>query len=61
MSTVKEFVDYRRSLDVLRNDLKDSLYHRTNTTGFIRTAEKFLETIDREHEFCNKRIGELTE
>ena len=61
MYTKEDFLDYRKSLDILRNELNFSICHNTTSLLFMQEAEKFLVLIDAEHEHCNNRIGELTE
>ena len=60
-SAIKQFVDYRRALNELRNKLKSCLYYKHTSFGFMHEGEKFLVLMDLEHEYCNRRIGELTE
>jgi len=61
MYSIKQFVDYRKSLDILRNELKLCMFHKTMTFRFAQGAQYLLDNIDKEHEYCNKSIGELTE
>lgn len=60
MYTIKQFVNYRRSLDDLRNQLKITMFSKTMTFRFAQAAQSFLDIIEMEHEACNKKIGELT-
>jgi len=61
MYTIKQFVNYRRNLDVLRNELKHTMFNKTMSFKFIQGAQNLLDLIETEHELCNKKIGELTE
>ena len=61
MYTIEQFVDYRRGLDVLRNELKGCMLHKTMSFRFAQGAKNLLDIIELEHEFCNRSIGELTE
>ena len=60
MYTIKQFVDFRKDLDVLRNELKNCMYNKTMSFRFAQGAQNLLDIIDKEHEFCNRSIGELT-
>lgn len=61
MYSIRQFVNYRKSLDILRNELKGCMFHSTMTIRFAQAAQNLLDIIETEHEYCNKSIGELTE
>ena len=61
MYTINQFVHFRKSLDVLRNELKLCMRHKTMSFRFAQEAQNLLDIIELEHEFCNRSIGELTE
>ena len=61
MYTIYHYKRYRTDLDALRNDLKFCINCGVATFRFVQGAKELLKNIDKKHEACNKKIGELTE